>query len=254
MKLIILAFILSVIIHLLLFYPEKIVKPEKTLPSKVVKNQKKQLVKYVKIKPLKKPEIIKPYEPKKTNLKKVVDKEIEVPKRDVVKKAKKTIVKKVTKVVKKPFKPKKVTKLKPQKKRKPTSKLENFFLSQPVPLDIKFLSKETRKLINVYGKEYESFTNSQKVYIQNNIRNIRTITRRHFSFPDIALQRKLGDFNIVEFIFYPNGDISGLKIVKSGNYDFYDKAIVEAIQFAYKDYPRPKEATKIKFFINYIVN
>ncbi|WP_052502528.1 TonB family protein [Halarcobacter anaerophilus] len=145
--------------------------------------------------------------------------------------------------------------MRPQEKRKtiPQKNLENFLLSEPVPLDKSMLDEITQSYLKLYGKEYEKLTNVQKVFIQNSIKSIVEITRSYYRFPSLALKLRKNDYNIVEFTLHPNGDISGLRIVQPGNYSFYDKSILEAIQYAYKDYPRPKEATKIKFYITYRV-
>lgn len=259
MKPIILALILSIIIHLLIFIP---IEFKKDIPEKKVipKIEKKSSVRYVKLQPKKKP--IKKIEKKvvkdikKPKKYKIVKKREIVPQKKV---AKKKAIKKIPssspkKIVKK-FTPKKSTKIKPQKRRETVQNknLENFLLSEPVPLNRSMLDEITQSYLKLYGKEYDKLTNVQKVFIQNNIKTIVEITRSHYTFPTIALRLKKNDYNIVEFTLHPNGDISGLKIVQPGNYSFYDESILEAIQFAYKDYPRPKVATKIKFYITYRV-
>lgn len=171
---------------------------------------------------------------------------------------KRRIIKKTKKISSKPEKqslnnPKKSAKAKIHKKRKKiTNKsLENFLLDQRTPLNKNVLDKATQSYLELYGKEYNSFTKIQKVFIQNNIKSIVKITKKYYRFPDIAKRFGKNDFNIVEFILHPNGDIANLRISKKGKYYFYDKSILEAIEVAYKDYPKPKKATKIKFYVSY---
>jgi protein TonB len=259
MKPIILALVLSIILHLLLFVPFKF---EKDVPKKEVvpKVEKKSSVRYVKIQPkiVPKPktekEVVKKVEKPKNY--KIVKKRKIVPQKKISKKrrAKKIPATAPKKIVKK-FTPKKSVTVRPQEKRKtiPQKNLENFLLSEPVPLDKSMLDEITQSYLKLYGKEYEKLTNVQKVFIQNSIKSIVEITRSYYRFPSLALKLRKNDYNIVEFTLHPNGDISGLRIVQPGNYSFYDKSILEAIQYAYKDYPRPKEATKIKFYITYRV-
>jgi len=57
--------------------------------------------------------------------------------------------------------------------------------------------------------------------------------------------------NIVEFTLHPNGDISDLKISNSSGYSSLDENTIETIEYAYKDYPRPKSPTKIKIYVYY---
>ncbi|WP_321315048.1 energy transducer TonB [Halarcobacter sp.] len=258
MKPIIYAFILSIILHLLIFLPIEL-KKEEPKKKKEEKIEKKSTLRYVKLMPKK--VVVPKAEPKK-EIKpipkpknyKVVEKKKIVPqqKKQPIKKAKKIPSSKPKKVVKK-FKAKKKVAIKPQEKRKtiPNRSLENFLLSNPVPVDLNMLDVFTQKQIKTYGDEYDKFTNVQKVFIQNNLKNIVVITRRYYRFPPIAEKLQKNDYNIVEFYLYPNGDISDLRIVQKGRYSFYDKSILETIEFAYKDYPRPKVKTKIRFFITY---
>ena len=260
MKPIIYAFILSIILHLLIFIPIEFKKNEPKKKEKV-KVEKKSTVRYVKLLPKK--VVVPKVEPKKIEkiIKKpkqykIVKKKQIIPqkKKSVIKKAKKLPSTKQKQIVKK-FQTQKKVSIKPQEKRKTIKKksLENFLLSNPVPVDVEMLDEITKSYIKTYGKEYEKLTNVQKVFIQNNLKNIVTITRSYYRFPSIAIKLRKSDYNVVEFLLHPNGDISGLKIIKNGQYSFYDKSIIETIQYAYKDYPRPKETTKIRFFITYKV-
>lgn len=267
MKLIILAFILSLILHLLIFSPYKKNQEIKDKPT-TSKEIKKSSVKYVRILKKDLPKQVEKVKPKKQSKKEKIKKTklktfTKVEKKKIVPQKKVRVVKKAKKIVpkakkrteiKQAFIPKKVQ-IKPQEKRKtiPRKSLENFLLAEPVPLDKSMLDNITRSYLNLYGEEYNSFTKVQKVYIQNNIKNIVAITERYFTFPEIALRKKLKDYNVVEFMFYPNGNISDLRIITKGDYAVYDKAILEAIEFAYKDFPRPKTATKIRFYLRYIV-
>jgi len=258
MKPIIYAFILSIILHLLIFLPIEL-KKEEPKKKKEEKIEKKSTLRYVKLMPKK--VVVPKAEPKK-EIKplpkpknyKVVEKKKIVPqqKKQPIKKAKKIPSSKPKKVVKK-FKAKKKVAIKPQEKRKtiPNRSLENFLLSNPVPVDLDMLDAMTKSYIRTYGKEYENLTNVQKVFIQNNLKNIVSITRKYYRFPSLALKLKKNDYNVVEFYLHPNGDISGLKIIQKGKYSFYDKSIIETIEYAYKDYPRPKETTLIRFYIRY---
>ncbi|RXJ68218.1 hypothetical protein CRV08_08160 [Halarcobacter ebronensis] len=264
MKSIILAFILSIIIHILLiFLPLDFFKKDEKKIEPPKKVEKQSTVKYVKLQPkivpqpkkeekvVKQEEIQKPQQFKKVEPKKIVPQ-----KKTTKSEPSKTIPKEpISKPIIKAI-PNKEVVIKPQEKRKTIENrsLENFLLSEPVPVNKKMLDKITQSYIDLYGKEYENFTNVQKVFIQNHIRTIVEITRSYFSFPDLAIKMNLNDYNEIEFVLYPNGDISGLKIIKNGEYSVYDKAIIETVQYAYKDYPRPKEPTQIRMFINYITH
>ena len=70
-------------------------------------------------------------------------------------------------------------------------------------------------------------------------------------YPKLAEKLRIGGVNIVEFMFHPDGSISGLKITSSSGYTILDDYSLELIEIAYKDYPKPTEKTKIKFQVFY---
>jgi len=82
---------------------------------------------------------------------------------------------------------------------------------------------------------------------------IGKITQRYLQYPEISAKTGQSGVNVVEFTLHPNGDISDLRISDSSYFTALDKNTIETIQIAYKDYPRPKEPTKIKIFVNYIL-
>ncbi len=252
MKLIMLAFILSITLHILFFSLYKNIEPKlKTPPStsKKIDKNSNTTIKYVKLvprvqeiqKPIAKPikkSIVKPKKEKLKNYKKV---------ENVFPEKKQKVVKKIVpKSIKK-------TEIKPQKKREtiPKKSLENFLLSQPEPVDIEMLDDITKKYLKLYGEEYNSFTKVQKVFLENNLRNIGKITEKYLRYPKIAANTGQQGMNIVEFFLHSNGDISELKLLSSSGHSSLDKNSVETIEIAYKDYPRPKTKTKIRIYVYY---
>src|SRR5574344_857833 len=164
--------------------------------------------------------------------------------------------KKVEKIVKKEIKEAKEFQNKVLKEQvvenKPTIQdktLENF-LNQKEPVNKEILTQ----LEKLYGKEYQNFTTIQKAYLEKNLNNFQVITQRvlnRMGYPKLAEKLRIGGVNIVEFMFHPDGSISGLKITSSSGYTILDDYSLELIEIAYKDYPKPKEKTKIKFQIFY---
>lgn len=260
MRLISLAFILSITLHFLFFSSYKKVKDELKAPPSSTKNpsdeKKNSSVKYVRLiqKPVKK--TTKKKEVKKLNKKLKEYKKVKKisPQKKVVKKqkAKKILPKPSKKVEVKPSFTKQMP-VKPQKKRDTVQKnsLENFFLAEPVPLDLNMLDTVTRRYIKLYGEEYQSFTKVQKVFLQNNLKNIGRITEKYLRYPRIAVRTGQQGTNIVEFFLHPNGDISDLRLIDSSGYTVLDKNSVDTIEIAYKDYPRPKTKTKIRIYVGY---
>lgn len=265
MKLIIFAFILSVTLHILLFKPLIEESSQETSSSKKLTQTKKikSSVRYVRLKKIKK--VVKQNKIKKIETKKIV---VKVTKKIYKKVKAKTIkpqiktkrVKKAKIIIQKTKKAKKrketFTKkiiIEPQKKREGVKQrsLENFFLSDPVPLDKRLLDDITKSYINLYGEEYNSFTKIQKVFLQKNLKNIGRITQKYLRYPAIAVKTHQQGMNIIQFILHPNGDISGLKLINSSGYTSLDKNTIKTVEIAYKDYARPKTATKIKIYVYY---
>ena len=250
MRIIILAFIISISLHLILFVKYNFgnsIKNDKTEE----KIEKKSDVKFVKLKkeePIlekiveKQPEqkiekktekIVEIKKPKNEPIKKIV----EIPKKEDIQKAKelqKTVLNE--QIVDKSSSIQDKT-------------LENF-LSQKEPVNKEILNE----LEKLYGKEYDKFTKIQKAYLEKNIGNFQTITQRvldRLGYPQLAAKLKIGGVNIVEFMFHPYGSITNLKVLDSSGYAILDDYSINLIEIAYKDYPKPETSTKLRFYVQY---
>ena len=256
MKLIILAFIISISLHLFLFnnYKEKniVQKEEQT------QNNTKSNVKFIKLKS------------ENTTVEKNTEIKKQVPKEKIVEQ---TIKKNVEKVITKKTTNKDEKKLIQYEKKKDIEKAKIFqdkiikeqivdkeesiqsktlenFLSQRESVDKKILSEIER----LYGREFETFTKVQKAFLEKNLNSFQTITQRvlnRLGYPRLAAKLRIAGTNIVEFMFYPDGSIKELKITSSSGYEIFDEYTLELIQIAYKDYPRPETPTKLKFNVQY---
>jgi len=108
----------------------------------------------------------------------------------------------------------------------------------------------------LYKDEFDHFTPNQKEFIKNNFSRIQGITQHYLTvrgYPYFAGQMGQQGVNVVEFYLLPNGDITDLKIIKPTGFEQLDQNSIDTIKAAYKDYPRPKEKTKIRFYIHYII-
>ncbi len=108
----------------------------------------------------------------------------------------------------------------------------------------------------LYKDEFDHFTPNQKKFIKNNLSRIQGITQHYLNvrgYPYFAGQMGQYGVNVVEFYLLPNGDITDLKIIKPTGFEQLDQNSIDTIKTAYKDYPRPKEKTKIRFYIHYII-
>ena len=250
MRIIILAFIISISLHLILFVKynfgnsikndkteEKIekksdvkfvkLKKEESISEKIVETQPKQKIEK------KTEKIIEIKKPKNEPIKKIV----EIPKKEDIQKAKelqKTVLNE--QIVDKSSSIQDKT-------------LENF-LSQKEPVNKEILNE----LEKLYGKEYDKFTKIQKAYLEKNIGNFQTITQRvldRLGYPQLAAKLKIGGVNIVEFMFHPDGSITNLKVLDSSGYAILDDYSINLIEIAYKDYPKPETSTKLRFYVQY---
>ena len=222
---------------------EETLKPITVVKKKLVENDKSTFVEKI--------------ETKENNVTKPKEKKEEVKKKKLAKKEpKKKVVKKEVK--KKPVK-KRVVKRKPQRKRS-NNPLANALMgsgsslypSQSSPASS---GSYSANMINkLYGKEFDTYTPSQKNFIKKNLGLIHRITQRTLTrngYPEIAVRTRQQGTNVVSFYLHPNGDISGLKLKRKIGYAALDGNTLEVIRIAYKDYPLPNKKTKIIFYVQY---
>ncbi len=253
MKKILLAILISLLLHLTFLFNYK--SSDKN-HSEEEKKVEKTDIKFVKLTEIKEQKVLIEKSKDTPLPEKKVEKIIEKPKEV---KTPKTIDKPKNnpeKIVKKEIKEAKESQNKVLKEQvvenKPTIQdktLENF-LNQKEPVNKEILTQ----LEKLYGKEYQNFTTVQKAYLEKNLNNFQVITQRvlnRMGYPKLAEKLRIGGVNIVEFMFHPDGSISGLKITSSSGYTILDDYSLELIEIAYKDYPKPTEKTKIKFQIFY---
>ena len=180
------------------------------------------------------------------------------PKKKIVKKevkkkpVKKVVKKKVVKKVKK--------KRKQRKAKKSNDQLFNALMgaaSTPMypPSQSSSSGSYASKMINqLYGKEFDTYTPTQKKFIKNNLGTIHRITQQTLTrngYPTVAIQTKQEGTNIVSFYLHPNGDITGLKLKRRMGYAALDQNTLDVIRIAYKNYPLPNKKTKIMFHVTY---
>jgi len=180
--------------------------------------------------------------------------EKKVAKKEVKKKPEKKVQKK--KVTKK-----RVVKRKPQRK-KSKNPLANALMGSgtslyPTQSAHSSSGSYSAKMINqLYGREFGTFSPTQKKFIKHNLGLIHRITQRTLTrngYPEIAIRTRQQGTNIVSFYLHPNGDISNLRLKTKIGYASLDKNTLEVIRIAYKDYPLPNQKTKIVFYVQYSI-
>lgn len=115
-------------------------------------------------------------------------------------------------------------------------------------------SYAAKMIQQLYGNEFNTFSPTQKKFIQNNLGTIHRITQHTLTqngYPRVAVQTRQQGTNVVSFYLHPNGDITGLKLKKPMGYEALDQNTLEVIRIAYKDYPLPNKKTKIMFYVTY---
>lgn len=259
MKNLTVALILSILIHIVLLTHYPLKKEENSAQEKNKKPNNTSQVRYVKLQPATPAieEVQKSDEKKAENEFKKVEEVKAQPKRELVKEAKQTATKpKTVQEVKptynKPL-PQEIAKtpLEVEQEKQKKENLSNFLAKPEMELDRNMLDNITKSYLELYGEEYNSFTTVQKVFLQKNLKDIGRITQRYLRYPSLAARLRQAGTNIVEFMLYPNGDISNLMLTNSSGSTSLDDNTVETIRIAYKDYPRPQEPTKIRIYVNY---
>ncbi|HSR74182.1 MAG TPA: TonB family protein, partial [Sulfurovum sp.] len=113
-----------------------------------------------------------------------------------------------------------------------------------------------RMIQKLYGKEFDTFSETQKKFIKNNLGTIHRITQNTLTqngYPEIAVRTRQQGTNVVSFYLHPNGDISDLRLKTRIGYAALDENTLEVIRIAYKDYPLPDKKTKIIFYVKYSI-
>lgn len=257
MKIIILAFIISISVHFLLLkkYKDNEFINNTQKEEKVLKKSDVKFVKLKKEEPIINKTVQEKVESKvEPVIEKKVEKKIEnkieslKPKKEIQKKVennKRIDIEKSKELQKKILNEQIVN-----EKESIQDKTLEGFLSQKQPVNKEILN-ELQKL---YGEEYDKFTKVQKAYLEKNLNNFQTITQRvlnRLGYPPLAAKLKIGGVNIIEFMFHPDGSITDLRVLDSSGYAVLDDYSLELIEIAYKDYPKPQTSTKLRFNVQY---
>jgi protein TonB len=240
------AILASLIIHLALFYffKQELQKHKFEIKTAYQSDKKTSNIHYVKFVP-KQVKQQNPQQKQKHTAKKI--KKIATPIKPLVKKEQKNKLLKEVKLREKP----KIKKSKPFEIPKKES-LESFLSQSDKQDNQDNIDEETKRYIKLYGAEFESYPQNIKQYLISNLSKIAQITQSYLRYPPIAAKLKLHGNNIIEFILHPNGDITDVKLLLSSFHESLDENTIRTIEIAYKDYPRPLEATKIRIIVSYI--
>lgn len=112
----------------------------------------------------------------------------------------------------------------------------------------------TKSYLELYKDDFDELNNETKVYLLKNLKDIGRITERFLIYPYIGIRARQQGVNVVEFTLYPDGKISKPKIIKSSRYYILDDNTEETIIQAYRDYPRPEKPAIIRIYVKYTIN
>lgn len=115
------------------------------------------------------------------------------------------------------------------------------------------LDEQTKSYIKLYGEEFNKYSDDTKKYLKKSLNTIGQITQRYLEYPSLAAYGGQSGTNVIEFFLHPDGTISDVKVKSSSGYNILDWNTKDTIEKAYREYPRPKEKTKIIIYVNYIL-
>lgn len=235
----------------------------------------------IKLIPKNENQVIKKEKRIKISLKEILEKEKEPPKKQKkiikktplpIKKTTKTIIKKTKLPINKTIKKKKIytkpiktiiKKTKPILKQKPITKDPMAWLyedkssevsPEQIIKDKTVISAIAQDINKLYGSKFTTLSKNQQQYILDNQEIMRRITQKILN--RVASVNLKGDINIntsniIEFYLHPNGNMSDFKFLEKTGYFVLDDTTKETIEYAYSQYPRPKEKTLIRYNVFY---
>ncbi|ADV46010.1 TonB family protein [Nitratifractor salsuginis DSM 16511] len=133
--------------------------------------------------------------------------------------------------------------------RKPTQQRKSRRAVRHVPT-----GPASRLIKRLYGSSYSRMSSTQRKFVDENLRRILQISQQtlnYLGYPQEAARFGEQGTNIVQFYLHPNGDISGLRLLRRTGSTSLDRQTIEVIKTAYMHYPRPKTTTKIIIYVRY---
>ena len=275
------AFFVALLIHLLLLLllfifttlTPNIQKPHKPKEQKIKISLKEMPKKHKKtgvIKEKVKKTPIAPPMPKGKQLKKIIkkppvkykpQKKKTTPKLNKPKVQKKEISKPVAKrqalPPKKPYIPLKQPKPKPKPKKSKTSWMYEDKSQEETKEHKRKVSSGgniSQDIKELYGDEFGKLTKGQQEYIIDNQEIMRRITQRiltRVARVNLKSNLNVNRTNVIEFYLHPNGDMTDFKFLHKSGYFVLDDTTRETIEYAYSQYPRPKEKILIRYNVFY---
>jgi len=228
-------------------------------PHKIKQNNNNKIRISIKTLPIKSNKIIK---------KKPIIHKDKITKKNIIRKTKKNIIKKNVYIDKKLLiKQKRNIKQKITKKKSIQKKIPKpndpmaWLYEDRSQQETKQIQKEPKNQNSIkqnvkklYGPKFNTLSKVQQEYILDNQEIMRRITQKVLNrVANVNLKRdiRVNTNNIVEFYLHPNGDMTDFKFLEKSGYFILDDTTRETIEYAYSQYPRPKEKTLIRYNVFY---
>ena len=112
------------------------------------------------------------------------------------------------------------------------------------------LSPQDQLIQELYGDSFVKLSSKAKKYLNDNHLLMQAITQKVLNrIGRVYLDPRFYyyDYNFVEFMLYPDGSISDIKMLKDAEFKLLNKITQETVETAFKDYPRPSEPTLIRY-------
>lgn len=116
--------------------------------------------------------------------------------------------------------------------------------------DEKSDTKVSNNIQRLYGDKFKNLSNGEQKFILDNMTKMLMISNSVLRRYEPA--RIPANFNgrgevLLEFYLHPNGDISGLKILKGSNYSMMNDLFIETINLSFSKFPHPEQTTLIRW-------
>jgi len=111
-----------------------------------------------------------------------------------------------------------------------------------------------REMKKLYGEKWGELTPGQKQYMLDNLEVMRRITQKvlnRVARVNLDNDLNVNKTNVIEFYLHPNGDMTDFRFISKSGYFVLDNTTKETIEYAYSQYPRPKEKILIRYNVFY---
>lgn len=106
----------------------------------------------------------------------------------------------------------------------------------------------------LYGSQWGKLTPGQQKYMLDNQEIMRRITQTvltRVARVNLKNDLNVNRSNVIEFYLHPNGDMTDFRFLEKSGYYILDDTTKETIEYAYSQYPTPKEKILVRYNVFY---